>query len=119
VTELLCAIDLRDGRAVRLLRGDYGAETVYSDDPVELARAYEAAGAGWIHVVDLEAALTAASMRPVALTGPSRRVRRTCRRRRRRSTSTSRTTRPSAAPTRSRSPTRRRPGCSTPGWPGW
>ena len=58
MTELLCAIDLRDGRAVRLLRGDYGAETVYSDDPVELARAYEAAGAGWIHVVDLDAART-------------------------------------------------------------
>jgi phosphoribosylformimino-5-aminoimidazole carboxamide ribotide isomerase len=58
VTELLPAIDLRDGRAVRLLRGDYGAETVYSDDPVEVARAYEAAGARWIHVVDLDAART-------------------------------------------------------------
>ena len=56
--ELYPAIDLRDGRAVRLLRGDYAAETVYSDDPVEVARAYEAAGARWIHVVDLDAART-------------------------------------------------------------
>jgi len=56
--ELFPAIDLRDGRAVRLLRGDYAAETVYSDDPVEVARAYEAAGARWIHVVDLDAART-------------------------------------------------------------
>jgi phosphoribosylformimino-5-aminoimidazole carboxamide ribotide isomerase len=58
MTELFPAIDLRDGRAVRLLRGDYAAETVYSEDPVEVARAYEAAGARWIHVVDLDAART-------------------------------------------------------------
>jgi len=56
VTELYPAIDLRAGRAVRLLRGDYAAETVYSDDPVAIARGFEAAGAGWIHVVDLDAA---------------------------------------------------------------
>jgi phosphoribosylformimino-5-aminoimidazole carboxamide ribotide isomerase len=54
--ELYPAIDLRGGRAVRLLRGDYAAETVYSDDPVALARSFEAAGARWIHVVDLDAA---------------------------------------------------------------
>src|SRR3954454_18372602 len=47
---------LRGGRAVRLLRGDYGAETVYSDDPVAVARPFEVAGARWIHVVDLDAA---------------------------------------------------------------
>ena len=58
MTELFPAIDLRDGRAVRLVRGDYDAETVYSEDPVEVARAYEAAGARWIHVVDLDAART-------------------------------------------------------------
>jgi len=56
VTELYPAIDLRAGRAVRLLRGDYAAETVYSEDPVAVARAFEAAGARWIHVVDLDAA---------------------------------------------------------------
>jgi phosphoribosylformimino-5-aminoimidazole carboxamide ribotide isomerase len=54
--ELYPAIDLRGGRAVRLLRGDYDAETVYSDDPVSVARSFEAAGARWIHVVDLDAA---------------------------------------------------------------
>jgi phosphoribosylformimino-5-aminoimidazole carboxamide ribotide isomerase len=56
VIELYPAIDLRGGRAVRLLRGDYAAETVYSDDPVAVARSFEAAGARWIHVVDLDAA---------------------------------------------------------------
>jgi phosphoribosylformimino-5-aminoimidazole carboxamide ribotide isomerase len=54
--ELYPAIDLRGGRAVRLLRGDYASETVYSDDPVAVARSFEAAGARWIHVVDLDAA---------------------------------------------------------------
>jgi phosphoribosylformimino-5-aminoimidazole carboxamide ribotide isomerase len=54
--ELYPAIDLRGGRAVRLLRGDYAAETVYSDDPLSVARSFEAAGARWIHVVDLDAA---------------------------------------------------------------
>jgi phosphoribosylformimino-5-aminoimidazole carboxamide ribotide isomerase len=56
VVDLYPAIDLRSGRAVRLLRGDYAAETVYSDDPVAVARSFEAAGARWIHVVDLDAA---------------------------------------------------------------
>jgi phosphoribosylformimino-5-aminoimidazole carboxamide ribotide isomerase len=56
MTELYPAIDLRGGRAVRLLRGDYAAETVYSDDPLSVARSFEAAGARWIHVVDLDAA---------------------------------------------------------------
>jgi phosphoribosylformimino-5-aminoimidazole carboxamide ribotide isomerase len=56
MTELYPAIDLRGGRAVRLLRGDYAAETVYSDDPVAVARSFEVAGARWIHVVDLDAA---------------------------------------------------------------
>ncbi len=53
---LFPAIDLRDGRAVRLLQGEFGAETVYSEDPVAVAGAYQAAGAPWIHVVDLDAA---------------------------------------------------------------
>ncbi len=56
MVDLYPAIDLRAGRAVRLLRGDYTAETVYSDDPVAVARSFEAAGARWIHVVDLDAA---------------------------------------------------------------
>jgi phosphoribosylformimino-5-aminoimidazole carboxamide ribotide isomerase len=55
--ECLPAIDLRGGRSVRLLRGDYGAETAYGD-PVEQAIRYEAAGAAILHVVDLDAART-------------------------------------------------------------
>src|SRR5206468_988940 len=47
------AIDLRGGRCVRLLEGAFERETVYGDDPVAVARGFEAAGAGWLHVVDL------------------------------------------------------------------
>ncbi len=53
---LFPAIDLRGGRCVRLLRGDYGQETVYGDDPVAQALAFQEAGAPWVHVVDLDAA---------------------------------------------------------------
>lgn len=56
--DLYPAIDLRDGRVVRLLRGDYGAETVYDDHPVTRAKAFADAGARWVHVVDLDAART-------------------------------------------------------------
>ena len=56
--DLYPAIDLRDGRCVRLYQGDYGKETVYGDDPVAQAKTFEAAGAPWIHVVDLDAART-------------------------------------------------------------
>ncbi|HEY6319787.1 MAG TPA: 1-(5-phosphoribosyl)-5-[(5-phosphoribosylamino)methylideneamino]imidazole-4-carboxamide isomerase [Acidimicrobiia bacterium] len=52
------AIDVLAGRAVRLLRGDFDAETVYADDPVAVARSFAMAGATWIHVVDLDAART-------------------------------------------------------------
>jgi phosphoribosylformimino-5-aminoimidazole carboxamide ribotide isomerase len=54
--ELYPAIDLREGRTVRLQQGDYARETVYDESPVAVARRYEAAGARWIHVVDLDAA---------------------------------------------------------------
>ncbi len=56
--DLYPAIDLRDGRCVRLYQGDYGRETVYGEDPVAQARAFVAGGARWIHVVDLDAART-------------------------------------------------------------
>ena len=56
--DLYPAIDLRDGRCVRLYQGDYGRETVYGDDPVAQALSFAAAGAPWIHVVDLDAART-------------------------------------------------------------
>ena len=54
--KLYCAVDIRGGRCVRLRQGDYGAETVYDDDPVARAVQMEAEGAGWIHVVDLDGA---------------------------------------------------------------
>jgi phosphoribosylformimino-5-aminoimidazole carboxamide ribotide isomerase len=56
--DLFPAIDLRDGRCVRLYQGDYAQETVYADDPVAQAQAFAAGGARWIHVVDLDAART-------------------------------------------------------------
>jgi phosphoribosylformimino-5-aminoimidazole carboxamide ribotide isomerase len=56
--DLFPAIDLRDGRAVRLFQGDYAQEVVYDADPVARADAFAAAGARWIHVVDLDAART-------------------------------------------------------------
>jgi phosphoribosylformimino-5-aminoimidazole carboxamide ribotide isomerase len=52
------AIDVRGGRCVRLRQGNYDEETVYDDDPVAVAQRFEAAGAAWIHVVDLDAART-------------------------------------------------------------
>lgn len=54
--ELYPAIDLRGGRCVRLYQGDYARETVYGDDPVAQAQAFQADGAPWAHVVDLDAA---------------------------------------------------------------
>lgn len=56
--ELFPAIDLLDGRAVRLYQGDYDRETIYNDDPVAQAKLFAAEGARWIHVVDLDAART-------------------------------------------------------------
>jgi len=54
--DILPAIDLLSGHCVRLVRGRYDAVTRYGRDPVEVARGFEAAGARWIHVVDLDAA---------------------------------------------------------------
>jgi len=54
--EIYPAIDLRAGRVVRLSQGDYGQETRYVASPLELARSYLAAGARWLHVVDLDGA---------------------------------------------------------------
>ena len=57
--DLYPAIDLRGGRCVRLVQGDYSRETVYDGDPLAVARELEADGVPWIHVVDLDAARTA------------------------------------------------------------
>ena len=50
------AIDLYDKKAVRLFKGDYAQMTVYSENPIEVARDFEKAGAEFIHMVDLEGA---------------------------------------------------------------
>jgi phosphoribosylformimino-5-aminoimidazole carboxamide ribotide isomerase len=53
---ILPAIDIRDGRCVRLFQGDYSRETIYGDDPAEVAERFEAEGAAMLHVVDLDGA---------------------------------------------------------------
>ncbi|MDE3084814.1 MAG: 1-(5-phosphoribosyl)-5-[(5-phosphoribosylamino)methylideneamino]imidazole-4-carboxamide isomerase [Verrucomicrobiota bacterium] len=50
------AIDIKGGRCVRLTQGRAEAETVYADDPAEVAAQFKAAGAAWVHVVDLDGA---------------------------------------------------------------
>jgi len=54
--EVIPAIDLRNGKVVRLAQGDYARETRYLVDPLELAQEYLASGARWLHVVDLDGA---------------------------------------------------------------
>jgi len=51
------AIDLLDGKVVRLVKGDPNSKTIYSDDPVEVAERWAAEGAEMLHIVDLDAAL--------------------------------------------------------------
>lgn len=53
---LFPAIDLYDGKAVRLFKGDYAQMTVYSHNPTQIARDFEAKGAKYVHLVDLEGA---------------------------------------------------------------
>lgn len=53
---LFPAIDLRGGKVVRLLRGDYDQQTTYGSDPLSQARMFADAGASWLHVVDLDGA---------------------------------------------------------------
>lgn len=54
--EIIPAIDIRDGRCVRLIQGDYDRETVFDDDPVKVAVRWAAAGGERLHVVDLDGA---------------------------------------------------------------
>jgi len=51
------AIDLKDGKCVRLLRGEMDRATVFGDDPAAQARAFAAAGCAWLHLVDLDGAV--------------------------------------------------------------
>ena len=62
---LFPAIDLYDGCAVRLIKGDYNQMQVYSNDPVSVAKQFEAAGAEYLHVVDLAKAHVVAITRMV------------------------------------------------------
>ena len=55
---LFPAIDIIDGKCVRLLRGEYSEEKKYNDDPVAQALDFQEAGVSWIHLVDLDAART-------------------------------------------------------------
>lgn len=61
------AIDLKDGQAVRLLRGEMDAATVFNDDPAAQARAFEAAGCRWLHLVDLNGAFAGAPVNAAAV----------------------------------------------------
>ena len=56
--KLFAAIDLMEGKVVRLRRGEETERTVYSENPVEYALRWESAGADWLHVVDLDAAFS-------------------------------------------------------------
>jgi len=59
---LFPAIDLKDGRCVRLLRGDMSAATVFNDDPAAQAKSFAASGCQWLHVVDLDGAFAGKPM---------------------------------------------------------
>ncbi len=54
--EIIPAIDIRNGNCVRLYQGDYGIETIFSDDPVEMAMEWQSLGAMRLHIVDLDGA---------------------------------------------------------------
>ncbi len=55
---ILPAIDLKNGKCVRLVQGDANRETIYSDNPVDVAISFKNAGAKWIHVIDLDGAFS-------------------------------------------------------------
>ncbi|MGN1098291.1 MAG: 1-(5-phosphoribosyl)-5-[(5-phosphoribosylamino)methylideneamino]imidazole-4-carboxamide isomerase [Clostridia bacterium] len=68
------AIDIRGGNCVRLLRGDYGKETVYGSSPADMAEKWESLGADFIHVVDLDGAKSGGSENRAAVGEICRRV---------------------------------------------
>ena len=88
--EIIPAIDLRDGKCVRLRQGDYKQETIFSKDPVIVAKRWVAEGAARLHLVDLDGARTGKPVnhevdsldrrgRGCSLPGGGRRSRRGCR----------------------------------------
>ncbi|HUC10642.1 MAG TPA: 1-(5-phosphoribosyl)-5-[(5-phosphoribosylamino)methylideneamino]imidazole-4-carboxamide isomerase [Stellaceae bacterium] len=64
---LFPAIDLKDGKCVRLVRGEMASATIFNDDPASQARAFAAAGFGWLHVVDLNGAIAGRSVNGAAV----------------------------------------------------
>jgi phosphoribosylformimino-5-aminoimidazole carboxamide ribotide isomerase len=56
MTKVFPAIDIIDGKCVRLVKGDYANKTIYSEDPIDMAIQFQEAGATYLHVVDLDAA---------------------------------------------------------------
>ena len=64
---LFPAIDLKDGRCVRLVKGDMAAATVFNDDPAAQAKEFEQAGFRWLHVVDLNGAFEGRSVNAAAV----------------------------------------------------
>jgi phosphoribosylformimino-5-aminoimidazole carboxamide ribotide isomerase len=61
------AIDIRGGKCVRLLKGDFNQETVFSDSPADMARKWQAQGAEYLHLVDLDGALAGSSQNLAAI----------------------------------------------------
>ena len=72
---LFPAIDLKEGRCVRLIQGDMGRATVFNDDPVEQAAIFERQGFAWLHIVDLDGAFAGRPVNAAAVEGILGRVR--------------------------------------------
>jgi len=72
--DIFPAIDLQDGQCVRLTRGDFSAAKVYESDPFAQAQRFAAAGAEWLHVVDLDGARQGGSRQFDLIAGIARRV---------------------------------------------
>jgi phosphoribosylformimino-5-aminoimidazole carboxamide ribotide isomerase len=66
---LFPAIDLKDGKCVRLLRGEMASATVFNDDPVAQASAFAALGFSWLHIVDLDGAIQGVARNASAVAG--------------------------------------------------
>jgi phosphoribosylformimino-5-aminoimidazole carboxamide ribotide isomerase len=64
------AIDIRGGRCVRLIEGDFDRETTYDSDPSSAARRWVEAGAEWLHVVDLDGAVAGRPVKPLRRSAP-------------------------------------------------
>ena len=70
--DVIPAIDLRDGKVVRLLQGRYDRQITYGHDPAEQARQFHADGARWLHVVDLDGAKAGKPVNTAAIAAISR-----------------------------------------------